>query len=577
MNRHTSQKNGNTSGPGPSYPMTREEFFQRCATDFGFFCETCLYIHTKDDRLIPFRLNAAQQLLWAFIRKEVERTGRLWLLLPKARQLGCSTMVAALFYWLLVFSHSNAPARALVMAQDDVTAKHMRRMYGTFWENQQPSLRRGRARSNDHEEEYSNGAYLSVRTASTVTGGRGQTFSLFHGSEVAYWRHAEEHAAGALQQIASGPGSHIVLESTAAGATGTWYERCRSAIQGQSEFSILFLPWTLEPGYSLPDPGAFTPSTDKPNALVDDEATYMQRHGCTAGQMLWRRAKIQEFNDTGADGALLFAREYPITIDEAFLSGGEDSFISPAHVAAARLRNEPLAGYALRLPLWMGLDPAPPHGPSSSVLIRRRGRIAHGIERLPHLDPEQLREHVRLAFTHEGADMLFVDESEGVGTYLVQSLSRDSVLSGKVHGVRFGERAHNAQRYPNRKTEMWDRMREWMKDATIPDELTPPGQASLASELLSVRRIDDRTPLGWHLESKKEMRTRGIASPDGADALACTFAIAEHAQSGAGTWVAGTEWEAPQRIGVARPGSIRSRLGGVPSGVYTPPHDMGRF
>ena len=505
--------------------MTRDEFFTRCATDFPFFASACLYIHAKDDTLRPFKLNAAQQLLWAHIQRELSTKGKLRMLLPKARQLGCSTFVAALFYWLLVFSHSKEPGRALVMAQDDVTAKHMRRMYGTYWENQDPNLRRGRARSNDHEEEYSNGAYLSVRTASTVTGGRGQTFSLLHGSEVAYWQHPEEHAAGALQQVSKMPGSCVILESTARGATGTWYERCRSALQGQSEFSILFLPWTLEPSYSLVPPHDFTLSTDKPNALVDDEVTYQAKHGVTMGQMAWRRAKIQEFSDTGADGALLFAQEYPIHVDEAFLSGGEDSFVSPAHVAAARLRNEPLVGYALRHPLVMGLDPAPVHGPSSSALIRRRGRIAYNLERLPHLDSERLREHVRAAFLSEDADLLCIDASEGIGEYLVQALGREFGLSGKVVGVRFGEAAHASTRFPNRRTEVWDRMRVWMKEATIPDELPPPGQASLASEILAPRKLLDNGRLGWRLESKKDMRTRKLASPDGADALACSFAV----------------------------------------------------
>ena len=555
--------------------MTRDEFFRRCAADFSFFCQSCLFIHTKDDQLIPFRLNAAQRLLLAFIQKEIQRSGRLRLLLPKARQLGCSTFVAAFFYWLLVFSPSTSPARALVMAQDDVTAKHMRRMYGTFWEQQRQELRRGRARSNDHEEEYSNGAYLSVRTASTVTGGRGQTFGMLHGSEVAYWRHPEEHAAGALQQVHGGEGSIVVLESTAAGATGTWYERCRAAQQGQSEFSLLFLPWTLEPKYAMRVPDGFALGTDKPNALVDDEVAYQARHGCSMEQMAWRRAKISEFNDTGADGSLLFAQEYPITIEEAFLSGGQDSFVSPAHVAAARVRNVPLTGLLLRLPLWMGLDPAPLHGPSDSAFIRRRGQIAYDLERLGNLDPEQLREHVRQAFLAESADMLFIDESEGEGHYLVQSLSRAQGLAGKVVGVRFGERAHDSGKYPNRKTEMWDRMRKWMRHASIPDELAPPGKATLASELLAVRRVDDRTPLGWHLESKKEMRARGVASPDGADALACTFALPDEEQSG-DAFVASTEWSEGGRV-YQPPSGLRARLGVVPQRVYPSGIDLGGF
>ena len=148
-------------------------------------------------------------------------------------------------------------------------------------------------------------------------------------------------------------------------------------------------------------------------------------------------------------------------------------------------------------------------------------------------------------------------------------------LAGKVVGVRFGERAHNAQKFPNRKTEMWHRMGQWMKDATIPDELAAPGQASLASELLSVRRIDDRTPLGWHLESKKEMRARGVASPDGADALACTFALPDEEQAG-GAFVAATEWTEGGRV-LQPPSGLRARLGVVPQREYPRGFDLGGF
>ena len=511
--------------------MTLPEVMARYRKDFRLFAKHCLRIHTKDDELKPFILNPPQEALLTAMLAMLATAPELWIriIILKARQMGVSTLVSAFIFWLLYFAPTREPARALVMCQDDVVAKHLKNMYGTFWENIEPALRQDRVRSNDHEEEYANGSYLSARTASTVTGGRGRTFRLAHWSELAFWPHAEEHAKGALNQVARGPGSVILMESTANGATGSFYERFRSAANGQSDFRAVFLPWTLMPEYAMRVPDGFELSLDQPNALIPSEVEYQAMHGCSMEQMAWRHAKIEEFNDTGADGSLMFAQEYPITAEEAFLTGGQDSFCSPAHVAAARTRNEPLSGFNLRHPLRMGLDPATAHGPSASALIRRRGRIAHKIERLRGLEGNQLQEYVRQAFLREGADGLFIDASEPYGVYLAEALSTMDGLHGKVHKVKFGESAHASTLFPNRRTEIWERMRLWLADATIPDERTPPGQPSLAAELLSVRRLADNSRIGWKLESKKDMKARGIPSPDGADALACTFALPETA------------------------------------------------
>ena len=54
------------------------------------------------------------------------------------------------------------------------------------------------------------------------------------------------------------------------------------------------------------------------------------------------------------------------------------------------------------------------------------------------------------------------------------------------------------------------------------NEVPEAGQAALASELLTYRL--KLTELKVLLESKQQMAARGVASPDGADALALTFA-----------------------------------------------------
>src|SRR5690606_29169257 len=78
-------------------------------------------------------------------------------------------------------------------------------------------------------------------------------------------------------------------------------------------------------------------------------------------------------------------------------------------------------------------------------------------------------------------------------------------------------------RYCNKRAEIWGGGRDWLptgcirenvpgQDHTLIDELTGPTY-SMAG--------DDRE---IQLERKKDMRRRGVPSPNAADALACTFA-----------------------------------------------------
>jgi hypothetical protein len=65
---------------------------------------------------------------------------------------------------------------------------------------------------------------------------------------------------------------------------------------------------------------------------------------------------------------------------------------------------------------------------------------------------------------------------------------------------------------------MWGDMREWLKSASIPQD------KHLKTDLISPKMKPDSKGT-IYLESKKDMKTRGLASPDSADAIALTFAF----------------------------------------------------
>ena len=61
-------------------------------------------------------------------------------------------------------------------------------------------------------------------------------------------------------------------------------------------------------------------------------------------------------------------------------------------------------------------------------------------------------------------------------------------------------------------------MRDWLKTASIPDD------RQLKADLTGPRVKPDSSGTIF-LESKKDMKARGLASPDAADAIAVTFAF----------------------------------------------------
>jgi hypothetical protein len=87
--------------------------------------------------------------------------------------------------------------------------------------------------------------------------GRSSTIQLFHGSEVAFWPHADTHAAGILQAVADAPGTEIILESTANGVGNFFHQLWASAERGASDFIAVFVPWHWQEEYRRPPPEGF--------------------------------------------------------------------------------------------------------------------------------------------------------------------------------------------------------------------------------------------------------------------------------------------------------------------------------
>ncbi len=186
-----------------------------------------------------------------------------------------------------------------------------------------------------------------------------------------------------------------------------------------------------------------------------------------------------------------------------------------------------------RLPLVMGVDVAR-FGDDRSVIFLRRGRDARSwpIEKHQGLDLMTLAGRVAERAAAEGVRAVFVDEG-GVGAGVVDRLRQLGVPF--VFGVNFGGAAERWDSdgakplYANKRAEMWGTMKDWLAQGIVPSD------AELRADLCGVEYgFNGKNEI--QLEKKDDMKKRGLASPDLADALALTFAHP----------VTGGSWDLPQ-------------------------------
>ena len=211
----------------------------------------------------------------------------------------------------------------------------------------------------------------------------------------------------------------------------------------------------------------------------------------------------QIIDEYGADSSQAHVEVYG-----EFPNAGDDQFISSMVVDDAMKRpqyKDPSA------PIVIGVDPAR-FGADATVLAVRQGRDIVRIIRHRGDDTMTVVGHVIEAIEEFKPAMVFIDEG-GLGAGIVDRLKEQRY---KIKGVNFGWKSRNPAMYGNMRAQIWGDMREWLKSASIPND------RFLKTDLISpMMKPDSKGSI--FLESKKDMKARGLASPDAADAIALTF------------------------------------------------------
>jgi hypothetical protein len=166
-------------------------------------------------------------------------------------------------------------------------------------------------------------------------------------------------------------------------------------------------------------------------------------------------------------------------------------------------------------PLVYGLDVAR-FGDDLTVLWKRRGRDH---EAYPHLawaelDTMQVAARVAAEIDRERPDAVFIDGT-GVGAGVIDRLR---TLGYDVIEINNASKA-TLPGYANMRAQSWARMRDALKDGVrLPDH------DDLRNDLIGVEYgYNAREQI--QLERKEDMKKRGLASPDRADAMALTYAM----------------------------------------------------
>jgi hypothetical protein len=192
-----------------------------------------------------------------------------------------------------------------------------------------------------------------------------------------------------------------------------------------------------------------------------------------------------------------------------------ETLISIDLVRQAMGRHVPDAAFNSE-PKVMGVDVALGGG-DMTVIQTRQGLCAFPPTVINSSDPHQIGDLVAYAIDVFKPDAVFVDDSGGYGSGVVSRL-RGLNYSAIVNPIQFGWSALD-ERYVNRVAEMWWKIKLWLESGGS----LPQDQRYLLE--LTSRQCDYKNARGkLALETKEQMRSRGIKSPDIADALALTFA-----------------------------------------------------
>lgn len=321
-----------------------QELFQ--ADPIGLVKSEFLKIKTKDGELAPLKLKAAQLRVINMVQKIRKEQRSVKMVILKSRQLGFSTMIEAI---LFAFSTQRPYFNSLILSHSADHANYLLKMCQLYYDclqKEQPHLCPQKKHSTEFKFEFSHKrSMIEIDTAKNLQSGRGGTYRMVHGSEVAFWPNFEELMKALMPSVPDRPDSMVFLETTANGTNQffKFWNRINSDFKkGKTDWIPIFIPWSDDEDCvrAFPSPAARDRFIQ---SLTRDEKEMQTAYKLTAEQLYWRRMKIE--NDFFGDEKK-FKVEYPICAEEAFQSTSKQVFpqgllkVQESHVIEPKIIGE---------------------------------------------------------------------------------------------------------------------------------------------------------------------------------------------------------------------------------------------
>lgn len=327
------------------------EFWRKCRTfdleGFSFFCEKVLRIRTLEDsqvKIVPFVLNEEQRVLATMILDGYRSGKPVRLIVLKSRKQGVSSLIQALAFY---FGAMVSGFKSLTVAHQSDATKEIASISTVMNESLPAGMRmRVGAKALLGGLKWSNGSSIRVMTQRSDNASRGASPNLLHLSEVGLWddgranSSANDALTALLGSLELAGGTICVIESTACGASGAFYDRWQSAVANPNGlWKPVFLKWQ--------DAAKYTPTlTDEDQTAFDRMKEHVAKgeplaamkvyedlgisplwvtraleFDLSPAQCRWAMKKTEELGEK-------FDQEFPLSASMAFLSSGRPVFPS---------------------------------------------------------------------------------------------------------------------------------------------------------------------------------------------------------------------------------------------------------
>lgn len=302
----------------PRLTPEQEKKLQDLMSDFQYYAVVNLVVEDKSAKTVQFKLNRIQYKVWKIIEDQFARGIPVRLCILKARQMGVSTFICGLFYWMI---STRKNYKMAIITHLDEASRRLLEKTKFFYRNTPEAIRQASRSSNGKElildaldrrgNSIGMNSRVEIKTAESPEQLRSGTYQGLHCSEVAFWNNAEKCALAAFQTVADEPGTIITIETTANGK-GNYFHKLWT---DKNDFTKLFFGWQEFPEHNREVPDGFK--------LTDDEEAVKNLYKLKMTQMAWRRWCID--NRCGGD-VDRFMQEYPATAEEAFRATGNCRF-----------------------------------------------------------------------------------------------------------------------------------------------------------------------------------------------------------------------------------------------------------